>query len=46
VDDPEDADEREDLSYDLSLALDDLLKVLGADPRTTSVDSDEVEFLP
>jgi hypothetical protein len=35
VDDPEDADEREDLYFDLSLALDDLLKVLGADPRTT-----------
>jgi hypothetical protein len=36
VDDPEDADEREDLYYDLSLALDGLLKALGADPRTTS----------
>ena len=36
VDDPEDADEREDLYYDLSLALDDLLKALGADPHPTS----------
>jgi len=37
VDGPEDADEREDLYSDLSLALDDLLKAqVGADPRTTS----------
>jgi hypothetical protein len=36
VDDPEDADEREDLYSDLCLALDDLLKVLGADPPATS----------
>jgi hypothetical protein len=37
VDDPEDADEREDLYWELSLALDDLLKVLDAAPRTPTV---------
>ena len=36
VDDPEDADERQDCYYDLTLALDELLDALGAGPPTTS----------